>query len=268
MCVNCFGRRRFAQLAFGLAATGLSGVAPARATIRTPETLPLVMLDPGHGGHDPGAIAPDGVYEKHITLATGLTLRTTLLATKRYRVQMTRTHDVFIPLEDRVTAAVQAGADLFLALHCDHLPEPSLRGASFFTLSNTASDDLAAGIADDENGTGVAGAPLAGVSPQVASILASLETRATKVGSATLAQDLKNSFKGVIPLLPDPRRSANFAVLRDPSTPSTLLEMGCLTNPLDEKRLRSPMHRKMMAAKITTAIDMYFAHFAGGRMAG
>ena len=268
MCVNCLGRRQFAQLALGLAATGLSGVGPARATIRAPAKLPLIMLDPGHGGHDPGAIAPDGVYEKHITLATGLTLRHTLLATKRYRVKMTRTHDVFIPLEDRVTAAVNAGADLFLALHCDHLPEPSLRGASFFTLSNTASDTLAAGVADDENSAGVAGPVVPGASPQVTAILASLETRATKLGSATLAQDLKNSFRGVIPLLPDPRRSANFAVLRDPSTPSTLLEMGCLTNPLDEKRLRSPMHRKMMAAKITAAIDMYFAHYAGGQMAG
>ena len=91
----------------------------------------------------------------------------------------------------------------------------------------------------------MAGTPLAGVSPQVANILASLETRATKIGSATLAQDLKSSFEGVVPLLPDPRRSANFAVLRDPSTPSALLEMGCLDNPLDEKRLRSPMHRQI-----------------------
>ena len=85
---------------------------------------------------------------------------------------------------------------------------------------------------------------IAGVSPQVAGILASLETRATRIGSATLAQDIQTSFTGVVPLLPDPHRSANFAVLRDPSTPSTLLEMGCLTNPLDEALLTSPPHRR------------------------
>ncbi|GLR68522.1 hypothetical protein GCM10010909_32030 [Acidocella aquatica] len=268
MCVNCLSRRRFAQITLGLAAAGLTGAAPARAKTRMPPSLPLVMLDPGHGGHDPGAIAPDGMFEKHITLATGLTLRQSLLATRRYRVRMTRMRDVFIPLETRVADAVAAKADLFLSLHCDHLPDSALRGASIFTLSNTASDKLAASIADDENNAGAARAPMTGVSPQVAGILASLETRATKLGSATLAQDLKNSFKGMIPLLPDPRRSANFAVLRDPSTPSTLLEMGCLTNPLDEARLRNPRQRAVLTKQITAAIDLYFEHFAGGRMAG
>ena len=107
-----------------------------------------------------------------------------------------------------------------------------------------------------------------GVSPQVAGILASLETRATRIGSATLAQDIQASFTGVVPLLPDPHRSANFAVLRDPSTPSTLLEMGCLTNPLDEALLNSPAHRRLMAERLTSAIDVYFANYAGQRVAG
>jgi N-acetylmuramoyl-L-alanine amidase len=83
-----------------------------------------------------------------------------------------------------------------------------------------------------------------------------------------LAQDIQASFSGVIPLLPDPHRSANFAVLRDPSTPSTLLEMGCLTNPLDEKMLRSPKHRELMAARLVAAIDIYFADYAGGQGLG
>jgi len=232
-------------------------------------SLPTIMLDPGHGGHDPGASAPDGVEEKHITLACGLTLRKALAATGRYNVQMTRSRDVFVTLEDRVSMAVAAGADLFLAMHCDHLPEPDMRGASVFTLSNQASDGLAAGLAQSENsadGTG-AGIP-AGLSPQVAGILASLETRATRIGSATLAQDIEASFSGVIPLLPDPHRSANFAVLRDPSTPSTLLEMGCLTNPLDEKMLRSAKHRALMAARLVAAIDVYFADYAGNQGLG
>jgi N-acetylmuramoyl-L-alanine amidase len=250
----------------GLAAVAIAA-GPARANAR-----PLVMLDPGHGGHDPGAIAPDGVFEKTITLESAFDLRRSLAATGRYRVAMTRTDDVFVTLEDRVSAAVAAKADLFLAMHCDHLPTPDLRGASVFTLSSQASDGLAAAVATDENSADrFGGAPVQGVSPQVANILASLETRATRINSATLAADIQASFAGVIPLLPDPGRSANFAVLRDPSTPSTLLEMGCLTNPLDEKLLRSTAHRRLLAERLTNAIDLYFENFSGpqgGSLAG
>jgi N-acetylmuramoyl-L-alanine amidase len=269
MCVMCsFNRRGLGRMALGLAAVAVAGASKARAA-HAFRRLPVIMLDPGHGGHDPGAIAPDGVFEKHITLATGLALRRSLMATGRYHVEMTRSTDVFVTLEGRVQDAVAARADLFLALHCDHLPTPDLRGASVFTLSAQASDGLAAGLASDENSADAfAGTRVAGVSPQVADILASLETRATRLGSATLAQDIQQSFSGIVPLLPDPRRSANFAVLRDPSTPSTLLEMGCLTNPLDEALLNSPAHRTLMAERLTRAIDMYFADYAGQRVAG
>ena len=266
MCVKCdFNRRGFTRLGLGLAAASLLRAHGARAA--TP--LPLVMIDPGHGGHDPGAIAPDGLFEKHITLATGLTLRESLLATGRYRVAMTRSTDVYVTLEGRVADAIAADADLFLALHCDHLPAANLRGASVFTLSGTASDALAAGIATDENSVDNGPAPeFNGVSPQVAGILASLETRATQLGSDTLAQDIQAAFTGVVPLLPDPHRSANFAVLRDPSTPSALLEMGCLSNPRDEARLKDPAHRQLIAQRLTGAIDHYFTNTARIRMAG
>jgi N-acetylmuramoyl-L-alanine amidase len=233
---------------------------PARAAVRRP----LIMLDPGHGGHDPGAIAPDGVFEKSITLIAAFALREKLEQTSRYRVAMTRDDDRFIALEDRVAASVAARADLFIAMHCDHLPSADLRGASIFTLSPDASDSLAGSLANDENAADrFAGVNIPGVSPQVASILASLETRATRIGSATFAQDIKASFQGSVPLLPDPMRSANFAVLRDPSTPSTLLEMGCLTNPLDEKLLTSAAHRSEMASRLTNAIDLYFQDYRG-----
>ena len=202
------------------------------------------MIDPGHGGKDPGAIAPDGVFEKNITLATGLTC---CIAPVAHR-PLPGGDD---PLDRCICDAgrprrrrgVSQGGSV-LSLHCDHLPEPDLRGASVFTLSNKASDGLAAGVAADENSADSFGRTAAGVSPQVAGILASLETRATRIGSATLAEDIQQSFTGIVPLLPDPHRSANFAVLRNPSTPSTLLEMGCLTNPLDEKLLKSPAHRR------------------------
>jgi N-acetylmuramoyl-L-alanine amidase len=269
MCRLCnprrVGRRRFGQALLGLGALALAAPLlaaplPAGAAARRP----LVMLDPGHGGHDPGAIAPDGIFEKSITLISAFALREKLEKTGRYRVAMTRRDDRFVALEDRVAASVAAQADLFIAMHCDHLPSADLRGASIFTLSADASDGLAASLASDENAADrFAGAKIPGVSPQVASILASLETRATRIGSATFAQDIEASFQGAVPLLPDPMRSANFAVLRDPSTPSTLLEMGCLTNPLDEKLLNSPAHRAEMAARLTDAIDLYFQDWRG-----
>jgi N-acetylmuramoyl-L-alanine amidase len=257
MCTQCYlGRRGFGRALLGFGAGfALAGRHPARAAQRRP----VIMLDPGHGGHDPGAIAPDGVFEKSITLVSAFALRKSLNETGRYKVAMTRTDDRFVALEDRVAAAVKAQADLFIAMHCDHLPSPDLRGASIFTLSADASDSLAASIANDENSADRFGAKsVSGVSPQVANILASLETRATRIGSATFARDLKTAFQGSIALLPDPMRSANFAVLRDPSTPSALLEMGCLTNPLDEKLLNSPKHRADMAARLTNAVDLYF----------
>src|ERR1700722_8789997 len=154
MCEICsVGRRRFAKMALGLAATGLvaTGIpAPAQARY-APKNLPLVMIDPGHGGRDPGAIAPDGLFEKTITLAPGHLLYSALSRTGRYRVEMTRSTDVYVTLEGRVADAVTAKADLFLSLHCDHLPEANLSGASVFTLSNKASDRLAADVAVDEN---------------------------------------------------------------------------------------------------------------------
>jgi N-acetylmuramoyl-L-alanine amidase len=269
MCGFCtLNRRRFGQALLGLSAA-MAASRPLSAQATYAHKLPLVMLDPGHGGHDPGAIAPDGTFEKTITLASAFDLRRALLATGRYRVAMTRNADHFVSLEGRVAKSVAAKADLFMAMHCDHLPTPDLRGASIFTLSANASDSLAASIAsEDNNADNDAGYHVAGISPQVAGVLASLETRATRIGSATFAQDVQAAFQGTMPLLPDPVRSANFAVLRDPSIPSTLLEMGCLTNPLDEKLLTSPKHRKEMAARLTDAIDSYFQKYAGNREAG
>jgi N-acetylmuramoyl-L-alanine amidase len=250
----------------GAAAGALLGAPRARASLAD---KPLIMIDPGHGGEDPGATAPDGAQEKWITLYTARALSKALRQTRRYRVAMTRDSDVYIPLPDRVADAVSAGAGLFLSLHCDHLPTPDMRGASVFTLSDTASDALAGSVAADENATvSPPGSPIPSASPQVASILASLETRATKIGSVSLARDLAQSLQGAVPLLPGPQRAANFAVLRDPSTPAALLEMGCLTNTLDELRLRSPKQRAIMVQRIAAAIDIYFANYARQRLAG
>ncbi|WP_298215796.1 N-acetylmuramoyl-L-alanine amidase [Acidocella sp.] len=263
MCLSCDAASRRGFLRLGL---GMAGLSSLPRVVQASLKKPLIMLDPGHGGHDPGAIGASGLYEKTVTLATARELQAALLATGRYRVSLTRASDRFISLEDRVGIALERKADLFLSMHCDHLPDETLRGASIFTLSEKASDSLAATVAQDENSADGRGA--ANVSPQVASILASLETRAMKLSSATLQDDVVASFSGAIPLLPNPKRSANFAVLRDPSIPSALLEMGCLSNALDEKRLRDPKQRRQLVARLTQAMDAYFKDPASRRIAG
>lgn len=249
---------------FILAAGGASAFAPgAKAALRghRPE-IPLIMIDPGHGGHDPGCIAPDGVMEKTITLATGFALRGALLRTRRVRVGMTRTRDVFVSLPDRVAMAVRAKADLFIALHCNFLSDSAMRGASVFTLSQKPSDALAATVANTENSYDRA--PLSpqyrGVSPEVAGILASLTARATRIGSKHIARTLVDEFHDRILLLPDPDRSANFAVLRDPLIPSTLIEMGCLSNSLDTNLLRTHAYRALLAQRMTSAVTRWMTH--------
>lgn len=261
MCLICnISRRGFLKHSAGAAAGLTAFMQPAFAA---PRKRPRIMLDPGHGGKDPGTIAPDGYYEKRIALTTALELTQALRDSGHCDVFMTRSTDVFITLDDRVKIAQDHKADLFMSMHCDHLPEANIRGASIFTLSNKASDKLAAGLAQEENSVDTTlGAPR-GTSPQVADILASLVTRATKLSSATFQTDLHNALKTSVPMLPNPERSANFAVLRDPSVPSVLLEMGCLSDPIDERRLRNPEQRRLLVIKLREAIDTYFSQTAG-----
>ena len=267
MCLLCNASSRRGFLKYSVSdAAGLAAL-PRRA-LASPRSKPRIILDPGHGGKDPGTIAQDGFYEKTIALATGLELYHALRDTGRYDVHLTRWTDVFITLDDRVKIAQDRRADLFMSMHCDHLPEENIRGASIFTLSNKASDKLAAGLAQEENSVdNQAGTPH-GTSPQVADILASLETRATKLNSATFQNDLHNALQNTVPLLPDPERSANFAVLRDPSIPSVLLEMGCLSDATDERRLRNPEQRHILVAKLRDAIQSYFDQSTGYLAAG
>ena len=117
------------------------------------------MLDPGHGGKDPGAIGVSGTYEKHVALATALELKRQLEASGRYRVELTRVRDVFVPLDDRVAKAQAHGAALFVSMHADALSDHSVRGASVYTLANTASDAQTAALAQRENSADRFGGP-------------------------------------------------------------------------------------------------------------
>ena len=226
---------------------------------------PLVMLDPGHGGKDPGAIGVSGTFEKHVAEAAAGELQRQLLASGRYRVELTRGQDVFIPLEDRVGIAEGRQAALFVSVHADALRDPAVRGASVYTLSDGASDAQTAALAHTENSADrFAGPSFHGTTPAVQRILASLVREETRTGSAHMAGSMVSAFRSRIALLNNPSRHAGFVVLKAADIPSVLVEMGFMSNRLDEAALRQSAHRAAVAGAMARAIDGYFAASAGG----
>ncbi|MDE2335582.1 MAG: N-acetylmuramoyl-L-alanine amidase [Rhodospirillales bacterium] len=250
-----------------LAAVAFNEAASA-APVRS--KLPLVMLDPGHGGMDPGAIGVSGTFEKYIAINTAMELRRQLLASGRYRVAMTRTRDVFIPLDQRVVDAQRNGASLFVSMHADAIADPAVRGASVYTLASHPSDAQSAMLAQSENaadrfasGQG-SGAPSAAVT----NILASLVRRETRTESALMQRAVVDSLARNVPLLVNPARHAGFIVLQSAEIPSVLVEMGFMSNRADEAALRQPAHRAVVAAALKGAVDRYFAAVATGAPLG
>lgn len=220
---------------------------------------PLIAIDAGHGGVDPGAIGVGGIYEKNLTLAAARELADTLTASGRYRVLLTRDKDVFLKLRQRVEIARKNGADLFISLHADSIANPKHRGASVYTLSENASDKEAAALASKENKADViAGIDLSDENSLVQSILIDLAQRETMNLSATLAADMVSELSRSIELQRRTHRFAGFAVLKAPDIPSALFEMGYLSNATDAKLLQSPAHRKKIAVAVMRAIDTYF----------
>ena len=225
-----------------------------------PHVQPLIVLDPGHGGKDPGAIGVSGTYEKHVAFAAAGELARQLQGSGRYRVSLTRENDVFIPLEDRVGVAQARGAALFISLHADALQDHGVQGASVYTLAATASDAQTAALARRENAADrYAGPEVSGVSPHVAEILASLVRNETRVGSADIQRHVVASLGQDVPMLQNPARHAGFAVLKAADIPSILVEMGFMSNPSDEAALRQASHRAMVARAIRRAVDGFFA---------
>ncbi len=227
---------------------------------RAAPPLPLVMLDPGHGGRDPGAIGVSGTYEKHVAFAAAGELARRLAAAGRCRVHLTRAQDVFIPLEERVAIAQQHGAALFVSVHADALGDHSVRGASVYTLSDAASDAQSAALAARENSADRFATPgMRGLAPEVAQILGSLVRRETRIGSARLQHDMVGSLGASTTLLENPARHARFAVLRAADIPSVLVEMGFMSSPADEAALRRPEHRAAVVAAMGRAITGWLA---------
>lgn len=220
---------------------------------------PLIMLDPGHGGKDPGAIGVTGTFEKHVSLATALELKRQLEFGGRYRVELTRTRDVFIPLDDRVGRAQNLGAALFVSMHADALADHSVRGASVYTLARTASDAQTAALARKENSADrFLGRTRTNMEPEVARILASLVRQETRAGSERIARSLVGSLDQDLPMLQNPDRHAGFIVLKAADIPSVLVEMGFMSNRRDEAALRQAAHRQLVAQAMRRAVDAYF----------
>ncbi|WP_240606353.1 N-acetylmuramoyl-L-alanine amidase family protein [Phenylobacterium kunshanense] len=241
--------------------------APASKVKPTPEiraqflpekkpALPLkkvIVIDAGHGGRDVGAKGGQG-YEKDINLASALTLAEQLKRTGRYKVVLTRSTDVYIPLEDRVRVAQRAGADLFISLHSDSAPETNLSGASVYTLSDKASRRATQFVSQND---WFVKASLSG-DQGVRDILFDLTQRATRNRSAVFAQTLVSNIEGKAPLLRRSHRDAGFMVLLAPDVPAVLLEMGFVNNPDDEARLRDPAQRARLMRAVTQSIDAHF----------
>jgi N-acetylmuramoyl-L-alanine amidase len=248
----------FTRLADGraLASAGSRAAQPQSAQLRTgqPRTgRPLIVLDPGHGGRDPGTIGGQGTLEKRITLAAALELKRQLEAAGRCRVALTRARDVFVPLGDRIEQARRREAALFLSLHADSAP--GARGASVYTLAETASDSFSAALARRENAADQAGGlRLPSVPPEVARILLSLMRQETRSDSEAIARLAVAALEGEVPLLPNTHRRAGFVVLKAPDVPAALVEMGFLSNPQDEAALNRPAHRAKLAAALAEAV--------------
>jgi N-acetylmuramoyl-L-alanine amidase len=222
---------------------------------------PVIVLDPGHGGVDPGTVGVNGELEKHITLEMARALARELRQSGHYEVHLTRDDDRFIPLSERIAIARSLGADLFLSLHADSIADPRVRGASVYTLSEQASDAEAERLARKENRVDVlAGVDLSVQDEIVAGILIDLARRDTNNKSITFAETLIAEIGDVAELLRRTRRYAGFAVLKSPDTPSVLLELGYLSNPRDAARLGDPRYRERLARAIVRAIDRYFAN--------
>ncbi len=221
---------------------------------------PLIIIDPGHGGVDPGAIGANGVFEKHVTLAIAKELKKQLEASGRYRVKMTRDRDIYLKLYQRVDIARKHEGDLFISLHADSMGRKNVRGASVYTLSEKASDAETAKLAERENQVDlIAGVDLSHEDEEVATILVDLMVNETKNQSRFFANTLVTNIEAWgIRTLPNPHRYAGFAVLKAPDIPSVLIECGFMSNRSEADMLNKPAYRRKLASSLVQGIDAYF----------
>jgi N-acetylmuramoyl-L-alanine amidase len=241
------------------AATAVASPAAVRAGILDLRTPKVIVIDPGHGGHDTGAQSLV-LNEKDITLAAALALKARLERSGRYRVVLTRSDDTFIPLPERVRIARAAKADLFISLHADSAGEdPTPHGATVYTLSSHGVTRVNEVLGPHES---FAKAGDKRVDPAVGQLLLDLTQRTTLNRSAEFAGLLINHIGHSVDLVPRGHRDAGYFVLLAPDVPAVLLEMGFITNPADQLRLTDPEQRREMMDEVGGAIDDYFAPHA------
>ena len=217
-----------------------------------------VMIDPGHGGIDSGAESVAGTLEKNVTLAFGRELRDELMKNKDINVLMTREDDTFLRLSERVRLARQHETDLFISLHADTISHKDIRGATVYTLSDKASDDVARAMAERENNSDASAGIYNEEAPVVHDILMELTQRETHSFSLNFADGLVKSLQGEVNLINNPHRFAGFQVLRAPDVPSVLVEIGYLSNKDDEKLLKDIAWRKRAVERISHAVAKYY----------
>jgi N-acetylmuramoyl-L-alanine amidase len=244
------------------AASAMSAAAPAAQAV-TPVSnaaAPLhlkkvVVIDAGHGGHDPGAAGAVS-HEKDINLAAARALKAALEKSGRYRVVMTRDSDTFVPLETRVQIARRADADLFISLHSDSGPDAAVRGATVYTLSDKGSDRVVRNVMAENDWFINVNMP--GRDRSVNQILLDLTQRATRNRSAAFAENLLDHIGGGVQLVRRSHRDAGFVVLLAPDVPAVLLEMGFISNADDEHLLNDPAKRVRFMGAVAKSIDDYF----------
>ncbi|MEQ9815707.1 MAG: N-acetylmuramoyl-L-alanine amidase [Azospirillaceae bacterium] len=235
---------------------------PVSSFVAEPATRerPLVVIDPGHGGVDPGATGPAGLYEKTIVLSVGIHLRDVLLETGAVDVVMTRDSDVYVRLLDRVALARQHGADLLVSLHADTVPESYVRGASVYVVSEVSSDQQAALLASRENEADrIAGVPVPSSEDPLFDVLLGLARERTLAESETAAGFILEAMGEVMGLVNNARRHASFVVLKAPDVPSVLVELGYLSNPEEARFLADPANHEAVARALAAGIVDYFA---------
>jgi N-acetylmuramoyl-L-alanine amidase len=238
---------------------------------KSPKAKPVIVIDPGHGGIDPGASGINNVSEKSLVLAVAQRLQAALAKPGVFDVRMTRSSDVFVSLDRRLKFSADQGADLFVSLHADSIAETNLaegiRGATVYTLSERASDDQARKMAEKENASDLI-AGLQGVDQdgkdQVKSILIDLMKRETLNFSADFSNVLVGRLKKSIAMARDPQRSAAFKVLKQTHAPSVLVELGYMTNSKDQQEMSAPAWQDKVAGSIAAAVTTYFAKRTAG----
>lgn len=222
---------------------------------------PLVVIDAGHGGHDPGALSADGgLQEKDLTLKVAKAIRDELVASGRARVALTRDDDRYLLHRDRFEIARRLGAALFISVHCDSAGNPTATGATAYTLSEVASDREAARLAARENKADIiAGVDLGDASPDISSILIDLAQRETMNASADFARLLGREAKPLMPTKANFHRMASLLVLKAPDIPSVLFETGYISNEGDAGFLNSKSGREKVAESVRRAVEVHFA---------